>query len=155
MSLFLTAILENNSTELIIWGICVGVILGFVGSFISKSIVGPFVRALIEKEATKEEKAITLSELGFSSKKLLKLALKEGSALRNIVTELPYFSNLGENTTPSEESRFYIPQDKLDKAKITYGKGEKWYLLLLFVVLCIGAAFLMSAVMPILVEALF
>ena len=53
--MYLTAT-QNNSTVLIIWAVCIGVVLGYIGNFVSKAIMGPFVRALLSKGAIGEKK---------------------------------------------------------------------------------------------------
>ena len=142
-----------------IWGICIGVIIGFIGNFLSKAIVGPFVRALISKGAIGEENAISLREAGFLYRKLLMIALRDGSSLRNIVSvaggSLPTITAGKKTAVDYEKALFYIPEDKKTKAHSTFGEGEKWYILLIFIVLAIGCAYGMSKVMPLLVDALF
>lgn len=154
-----TTSLNNNSTILIVWSVCIGVCLGYVINFISKAIAGPFIRALLEKGATEEKKAVTLGEIGFLNRRLLKVALRNGSSLRGIVSvvggELAKISSEKRAAYDFEKARLYIHPDKKIKAEITYGKGEKWYVLLLFITLAIGCAYGMSKVMPLLVEALF
>ena len=156
--MYLTA-LQNDSTELIIWGICIGVCLGFVGSFLSKAIQGPFVRELLSKGAIGEENAISLRDAGFLYRKLLMIAIRDGSSLRNIVSvvggNLPTITANGKTAIDYENALFYIPEDKKSKAAATFGKGEKWYILLIFIALAVLCAFGMSKVMPLLVEALF
>ncbi len=153
------AALQNNSTELIIWAICIGVILGFVVNFLSKAIAGPFIRALLSKGAIGEENAISLRDAGFLYRKLLMLSLRDGSSLRNTVSvvggKLPSITAGGKTAIDYEKALFYIPEDKKTKAQNTFGDSEKWYILLVFIVLAIICAYGMSKVMPLLVEALF
>ncbi len=156
--MYLTA-LQNDSTELIIWGICIGVCLGFLGSFLSKALQGPFVRELLSKGAIGEENAISLRDAGFLYRKLLMIAIRDGSALRNIVSvvggKLPTVTAGGKTAIDYEKALFYIPEDKKSKAEATFNEGEKWYILLIFIALAVLCAFIMSKVMPLLVEALF
>ena len=159
MSIFLTSTIDNSSTVLIIWGICIGVILGFVFNFLSRAITGPFVRALLAKDAIGQDKAVTLKDAGFLSKRLLKLALRDGSSLRNTVAvvggHLPTITANGKTAIDYEKALFYIPEDKKEKAGSAFGESEKWYILILFIVLAIACAYGMSKVMPLLVDALF
>ena len=154
-----TTSLNNDSTTLIVWAVCVGVSLGYIFNFLSKAVIGPFIRALLEKGATEEGKAVTLGDMGFSNKKLLKLALRNGSSLRSIVSvvggQLPEISNGKKTVYDFEKAKLYIVPEKKVKAEITYGKSEKWYLLILFIAIAVGIGFGMSTVMPILMEALF
>ena len=157
--MYLTASVQNDSTELIIWAICIGVVLGFVGNFLSKAIAGPFVRALISKGAIGENNAILLRDAGFLNKKLLLIALRDGSSLRSIVSvtggNLPTVTVGKKTAIDYEKALFYIPESKKEKAQATFGDGEKWYILLIFIALAILCAYGMSEVMPLLVEALF
>ncbi|MBQ4511328.1 MAG: hypothetical protein II984_11435 [Clostridia bacterium] len=156
--MYLTS-LPNGSTELIIWAICIGVSLGFVVNFVSKAIVGPFVRALLAKNAIGEFNAISLREAGFLYRKLLMISLRDGSSLRNTVSvvggKLPTITAGGKTAIDYEKALFYIPESKKQKAQNTFGEGEKWYILILFIALAILCAYGMSKIMPLLVEALF
>lgn len=156
--MYLTA-LQNDSTVLIIWAICIGVCLGFIGNFVSKAITGPFVRALISKGAIGEDNAISLRDAGFLYRKVLMFALRDGSALRNTVSvvggKLPTITAGGKTAIDYEKALFYIPETKKEKSQNTFGEGEKWYVLLLFIALAVACAYGMSKVMPLLVEALF
>jgi len=157
--MYLTASVQNDSTELIIWAICIGVVLGFVGNFLSKAIAGPFVRALISKGAIGENNAILLRDAGFLNKKLLLIALRDGSSLRSIVSvtggNLPTVTVGKKTAIDYEKALFYIPESKKEKAQVTFGEGEKWYILPVFIVLAVACAYGMAEVMPLLVEALF
>ena len=157
--MFLAITIQNDSTELIIWAICIGVVLGFVGNFLTKAITGPFVRALISKGAINENNAVSLRDVGFINKKLLLIALRDGSSLRNIVSvvggNLPTVTAGKKTAINYEKALFYIPENKKEKAQTTFGEGEKWYILFVFVTLAIICAYGMSKVMPLLVEALF
>lgn len=159
MSILLTATIDNSSTVLIIWGICIGVVLGFVFNFLSRAITGPFVRVLLSKNAIGVDNAITLSEAGFLNKTLIKYSLRDGSSLRNTVSvvggRLPRITAGGKTAIDFNNARFYILPDKKVKAEATFEEGEKWYLLIIFIALAIIFAYGMTKVMPLLVEALF
>lgn len=156
--MYLTAT-QNNSTVLIIWAVCIGVVLGYIGNFVSKAIMGPFVRALLSKDAIGEEKAVSLREVGFLYNKLLMIAIRDGSSLRNIVSvvggNLPTITAGKKTAIDYEKALFYIPEEKKAKAQATFGECEKWYILLVFIGLAVGCAYCMTKVMPLLVEALF
>lgn len=157
--MYLTTALPNASTTFIIWAICIGVTLGFVFNYVSKLIPGPFVRALLSKNAIGEDNAVSLRDLGFLNKKLVLFALNEGSSLRNIVSvvggKLPTITANGKTAIDYEKALFYIPESKKIKAQTAFGEKEKWYILPLFIILAIAIAYGMSKVMPLLVEALF
>ncbi len=146
------------SIELIIWAICIGVSLGFIYNFISRAIAGPFVRALLNKDCIGAEKGITLSALGFN-RVFLKLLLRDGSALRNTVSvvgdKLPTAQNGKRAVIDYQNARFYIAEAKKEKASATFGEKEKWYLLIVFIVLAVACAYGMTQIMPLLTDALF
>ena len=159
MSFYLAGTLNNNSTALIVWGVCIGVCIGFIINFVSKTIAGILPRALLSKDCIGEENAKTLSELGLSNKKLIKLFIKDGSTLRNTVSviggKLPKITANGKTAIDYTSARFYIPKEKKEKSSSTYGKCEKWYFLVIFLILAVACSFVMAKVMPLLVEALF
>ena len=122
--MYLTAT-QNNSTVLIIWAVCIGVVLGYIGNFVSKAIMGPFVRALLFKDAIGEESAVSLREVGFLYNKLLMIAIRDGSSLRNIVSvvggNLPTITAGKKTAIDYEKALFYIPEEKRD---VTVGRFE-------------------------------
>lgn len=150
---------NNTSTVLVIWAICIGVSLGFIYNFLSRAVAGPFVRALLDKKAIGEDKAVSLKELGFLEKKLIKISLRDGTALRNIVSvkggSLPKITVGKKTATDYDKARFYISAEKQEKAGAIFGEKEKWYLLIIFVALAVACAYGMTKVMPLLVDALF
>lgn len=157
--MYLTTALPNASTAFIIWGICIGVTLGFIFNFVSKAIPGPFVRALFSKDAIGEDKAVSLRDLGFLNKKLTLRALRDGSPLRNMVSvvggKLPTITANKKTAIDYEKALFYIPESKKSKAYAAYGEKERWYVLPIFIILAVAIAYGMTQIMPLLVDALF
>ena len=153
------ATLNNDSTILIVWGICVGVCIGFIGNFVSKTIAGILPRALLSKKCIGAENAKTLSELELSNRKIIKLFIKDGSALRNTVSvvggTLPKITANNKTAIDYSNARFYIASEKQEKARVTYEKGEKWYFLVIFIILAVLCSLIMAKIMPLLVETLF
>lgn len=163
MRAFLSTALDNTSVELIIWAICIGVTIGFVYNFVAKAIAGPFVRAILLGGYIGAEKGTHLKDIMPKINSLfafiLKLSLRDGSALRNIVSvvggALPTKSEGKKTKRDTDSALFYIDESRVEKAKTTFGEKENWYLLIVFVALAIGCAYGMTKVMPILMDALF
>lgn len=157
--MYLTTTLPNTSTVFIIWGICIGVTLGFIFNFVSKAIPGPFVRTLLSKNAIGEDNAVSLRDIGFLNRRLVLLTLRDGSSLRNMVSvvggKLPTITANKKTAIDYEKALFYIPESKKSKAYAAYGEKEKWYVLPLFIILAVAIAYGMSQIMPLLVDALF
>ena len=143
----------------IVWGICIGVNLAFIISFISRNTIGKIVRALLSFSEG-EEAGRTLYELGFKKVSFLsKVVLKEGSSLRNIVYieggHFPTKENSdGSVTLDWENAKFYIPDSQRKRAESLYGKPQRWIFLPIFIVLSIFCAALMAWLMPKLMNAI-
>ncbi len=143
--------IELVSPSVIVWSICVGANIAFIASFFSRNVTGKLVRSMLSN-AIGISNAKTLFELGSRSNWFTRSILKNGSTLRNIVSvvgdAIPTRVD-GEKLVPDfENARFYIKEANILKAKNAYGAETKWYLLLIFIVISIGAAYLMSLVMP-------
>ena len=159
MTLFADAI-YSIPIQLIVWAIYIGVNLGFLYSYFSKNIVGDVVRRLTVVGATSEENAKSLSELGYKKFSFFhKVLLKDSSSLRSLIcvagNTIPKAINEEGVMAPDWESaKFYIPDAKLQKAKISYGTPQKWFYIPIFVVLSTIISTIMAFIMPILIEAL-
>ncbi len=143
----------------IVWGMCTGVNLAFILSFIVRNATGKIVRSLLTFPVG-EENAKTLLELGFKKVSFFsKVLLKDGSSLRKIVFvsggELPRRENTEGALVPDwENARFYIPDGERKRAESLYGKPQKWVFLPIFIVLSIAVSALMAWLMPILMNAI-
>lgn len=146
--------------SLIIWAICIGANLGFLYNYFSKNIVGSIVRRLIDSGASDEASAKTIGELGYSKFSFFhKTILKDSSNLRSIISvvgaQIPKAMNEeGVMAQDWESARFYIPEEKLQRAKTAYGIPQKWFYIPIFVVLSTIISAAMAFLMPIFIEAL-
>ena len=115
----------------IIWGICIGVNLAFLLSFIVRNINGNIVRKLLAFPKG-EEDAKTFSELGYKKVGFFhKVILKDGSSLRKIINvaggDLPRAENTEGAIVPDwENAKFFIPEGQRERATILYGKKQNW-----------------------------
>ena len=126
LSLFDTLKAEKDqvlSLPFIVWTIIFGIIISWVVIFYHKKIIGAFVRAIITAEAFDEQSAKTLSELNQSYNVSAVSKYRSSEALRRIV----YSVDSGEGSdgkkkrvTVDENTRFYIPEAQLERAKNMY-----------------------------------
>ncbi|MBO5883079.1 MAG: hypothetical protein J6Q78_01580 [Clostridia bacterium] len=149
------------SPKLIIVGLFIGLAIAGFGMVYNKKILGGFVRKLLSEEILSEEKATTLSEIGYEKKALIKRALRTNHALKHVVVcvqeekyyqevakkreeynkkrkddpTLPKFKEI-EYKIDSENDRFYIPEDKKYLADVRYdAKGATWRGAIAFVII--------------------
>ena len=111
---------------LVVWAIILGIIVSWVIAFCNQKITGTLVSALISAGATSEENAKTLSEIGQEYNVSAVSKYKSSAAVRRIVCSVP------ETKQITEETRLYIPEDKLPQASRLYGGKETsvWMLLI-------------------------
>lgn len=153
MSYFLS--LAFDSPELIIWSACVGFNVAMIISFLLKRIEGTFISSLLSLGASSKESAVTLSQLGQDGNKALKWFLKDGSTLRNTVylvgDSLPTKSTKKRRKEPVfDNARFYIPEDKLEKAESIGKGGLRWYFLPIYAILSVIITIIVIELLPIL-----
>ncbi len=148
--------LAFDSLELIIWSACIGFNVAMIISFLLKRIEGAFISRLLQIGASSEESAVTLSQLEQDDNKTLKMFLKDGSTLRNTVYlvsgSLPRESTEEKRRGQPilDNARFYIPEDKLEKAE-SISKGVlKWYFLPIYTILSVIITIIVLMLLPIL-----
>ena len=122
--------INNFSLPFIVWMLIAGVIIAFIIIFCNKKIVGAFVRAIIDANATSEEAAKTLAEFGQDDNVSAISRYKSSEALRRIIRTVGQPEEQGDSkkkksaVTVDENTRFYIPEDMLLRAKKQYAGGE-------------------------------
>lgn len=143
----------------IVWGICIGVNLAFIVSFIVRNHTGKIVRKLLSFPVG-EEGSKTFSELGYEKVGFLhKVILKDGSTLRRIIFveggQIPKAENTEGVLVPDwENARFYIPEEQRARAESLYGKEQKWIFLPIFIIASVLLSSLMAWLMPLLLNAI-
>ena len=164
MALFIQGTALNVDPSTIIWAICIGVNVAFIGTFLVNNFNGVIVRRLLDR-GIGAKNACTLGELGVKGPLfwICKILLKDGSALRNTVScvggKIPYVPVTKESDDSQkpiepemkiafEQARFYIDESKEAKARSTYGEKLKWWLLPFFIATSIGISIGMSYLMP-------
>lgn len=145
--------LSASSLEVIVWGICIGIVLATLLSVLYKCFTAPFIKALIKAEAFDEARAKTLRELNFSGKWYIKNELKyQSKAMRRyVVPVVDGDSSQGADLTAKkvdvETARFYLPEDKKIEAEIrfTEAKNPVFTIVITAVLVFAAAVFAMTA----------
>jgi hypothetical protein len=147
-------LIKFDSTDLVIWAICAGVCLAFIVNHIYKALVGPLVRTLIAYEHFSPETATTLAELKLNTK-------RNRFLLRDASPVMTYVSVVGDKIPRDENgkydyegAKFYVPQDKKEKASSAFAEPGRILPLIIFIALIIGCAYGLTKLVPILIALL-
>jgi len=112
--------------------IIIGVIAAASYAFYNKSILGGFVKRLIEEGCDSEENGLSLRELGYDKSGLVRFALRPESSLSRVVKRYaPAEAGASANgavrvngrrvsDTMLDKSVFFIEEGSLEKAERTY-----------------------------------
>ncbi|MCL2096025.1 MAG: hypothetical protein FWH10_03885 [Oscillospiraceae bacterium] len=119
------------SSDTVLQGLFIGVILAVLTVAYNKLIIGKFVKALIKAEANHPNFAKTFEQLGVKKNICLSLAMRTGSVLRKIVYE---------HGDSEKKGWYYIPEDKLYRAGRIYG-GKDVDLLLVAAIILVAFIF--------------
>jgi hypothetical protein len=154
--------IEGYQIVILIGAVLLGVVFAAFAFVFQKKVVGKLPRALIAAEATSEETAKTMQELGIKADLLTELYLNNPqSALRKTVRfvgqqDLTYeemSQKKSERRIPpkpdSASSRFYIPAEKVDRMAKRYSeKGNTWRMAALLAVGCVALFFVLCGFLP-------
>lgn len=161
------------TSNIVIYAIAVGVFLSFVGYWFVQNVVGELVRKLL-KNGVGEDNAKTLKDLG-SLNFIFKFLLREGKTLRNLVSVkggalTPLNVKKEDSETPKKKSfkdriaslkrvkydyenaEFFIPEDKVEKARAKFAHKSNIFWLPLVFILCAVVAFGMTFLLPIIMD---
>ncbi len=110
-----------TTLNIIVWSLFIGFIIAIIATLYNKFVIGKAVRALLKKEAHTEENALYCEEIG-GINPFVRFALRKNSSLRRIVylcgdTE-------AEQVKYAADSKLYIPEKKIRRAEVTYGKSD-------------------------------
>lgn len=166
---------KGMTLEIIVWSMFLGIIIGAFVILYNKSILGAFVRKLLETKAYETESAKTLEETGFSKNLFVKFSLRIKSTYRKIIQASPVKNaNETDSGTPSPENikeeskkkqrqkqlklselKFYIPQEMTARADSIYNnKGTSLLIVIMTIALFLTVAILSFTVIPDLVQML-
>ena len=113
----------------IIYAISGGILLAFISTLILKALLGSFISALIDKNATDILSAKTLEELGVKRNKLLLFIIKNNATLKRLVFA-------------TEGNKYYLPSENKLKAEHLYLKEKISVATLVIIVVLIIAVYL-------------
>lgn len=117
----------------IVWTVYFGIAIGAFMIYYNKSILGSAIRALLEKEAFGEEKALTAKELGFAGNRLILNSIRRGSLARFV------------HTVGEDEKRYYLIEDERHRAELRYSnKGTDLYVVIIALVIFLLVAFVLA-----------
>lgn len=92
--------------QYILWAFLAGVAVAAVYTYYTKKILGGFVRKLMQADAFYPDEGLTLEELGYSGNPFVKYALRKGTSFSETIL--------------NDNGRYYIPEEKIDKAENKY-----------------------------------
>ena len=98
---FLATGIDIVTVPMIIWTVYVGIAIGMILTYYNKSILGKAIRALLEKDAFGEEKALSAKELGFAGNFLILNSIRHGALARFV------------HTVGEEEKRYYLIEEEI------------------------------------------
>lgn len=164
MSKLLDLFSRANSTQIVVWAMFIGIVIGACSLYYNKRVIGSFVRALLQNGAADPSNARTLDELGFGNNYFVKNALRGGSVLRKMVWEAD------DNFTTDEKgnifsartkkmdintARFYIDESNRVKADLRYSTtGTDIITLLIGVVVFVVVAYALLLFIPYIIKLL-
>ena len=124
--------LSANSLEVIIWGACIGIVIGTLFTIVYKSLTSSFIKEMIKKEIFTQDKACTVDEFGFRGKLYIKSELKYAykSMRRYIVCAneeelIPDEEKRKTSPLPMDKARFYLPEEKKIDVEFRYTEVRK------------------------------
>lgn len=145
------------SFKVVLTGIFFGVILASLNMLYNRRLLGDFVRAVTAAGADSPEKAMTLSELGYSKNPFVRYSLTRGYTLRRTVRCVESEQRLREEEKELDASKdtrkkrvltvmdirpdaktahFYIPSDEIFTAEEKFDKkGTNWFTFILTVII--------------------
>ncbi len=145
----------------VIWIVFFGVCFASLYAYYQKNIVGDIVRALLKLDATGEDTAKTLDEIGYGDgirNTFASYVLRHGAPLRKTVYAV--FDDTPEKKKDADElfakkkdlgfaQKYYIPEEKKYVADVRYdAEGSSAKTLLLSVAAFFAAALIIIALLP-------
>lgn len=135
------------TTEIIVWGICIGSILAFTLYFLQVRIFGSLVGRLIN-DAVGEENAKTLAQIG-KNNAFYRHFLRDNSILRKtVILKGDALPRDEEGRAIFDTAEFYIAEQGVDEATRKYLKETKIWIYVLGVVLCLLVGLGMHFLLP-------
>lgn len=137
------------TTEVIVWGICIGAILAFTVYFMQMHFLGSLVRALMSC-GVGEENAKSLDEIG-KNNAFYRHFLEDNSSLRKTVSVVG--GSVPRNTEGGYDFasvRLYIEPEALENARKRYERDTKVWMYIVGVAACVIVGVAMHFTLPLL-----
>ena len=156
----LTEILSESgiTLEMIVWPMFAGFVVACFAAMYNKKVIGAFVRRLMELKAFDRESAVTLEGCGFLRNRFVRFALRRRGTLRRTVASCDAASGeIADDSSaiPVTALKFFIPDDKQEKADMMYGSDGTSIVIVLFAILLfLVLAVLSFTVVPDLIQML-
>ena len=112
------------SLQFIIMAIAFGLIIAFIAVYYQRRVIGSFVRAIRHAEATDEESAKTLAELGQENNVSAIAQLKKSPSLRALITVCDAETTAKGALIIDESTRFYIAKEQEERARKQFGDRQ-------------------------------
>lgn len=161
---FIEEIFNLDGLNLIIWSMYIGFMLATVLYYYQKKVMGKFVRLIISKGALSADNALTLEELGYQKKVLVRSQLQKQSALRKMVWEVDDNYRTGEDgrlycarekALDLNLGKFYVPEERRIQAQLRYDdKGSDIFTLLISAVVLFALAVVACIWLPDLISSI-
>ena len=159
----------------VVLGICIGIVAAAAVACYDKNRLGAFVRAIVKEQALWPDKAKTLSELGFSGNRAVKLSLRSSNKLGKVIRSVEkdayeaqvaaareaYVAEHGNEEgffapqyrVDVENDHFYIPDEDHYTAEVRFdNKGSGWRAFALVCIVAVIAAALICFLLPDLIQ---
>ncbi|MBE6606987.1 MAG: hypothetical protein E7633_00320 [Ruminococcaceae bacterium] len=151
--------LRNISTlELVVWSIAIGSVWAIFCTYYNRTILGGFVRTLINSGALSVDSAMTLAEAGYQKNTFIKRALVKRDTFRKIVFEVDdeiVIASEGHSfsarTKPIDlnTARFYVAEENKIMAELRYdNKGADIFGVVSSVIIILALAYIITLVLP-------
>lgn len=153
-----------STSELVVWSVFIGIMIGACSIYYNKRIIGAFVRDLISRGACDRDTALSLEELGYAKNRFVRHALRDGSVLRKMVWEADdNFTSDAAGVCFSARTKkmdlntahFFIDESNRIKADMRYSaKGSDFITLVIAVVVFFVASYALLLFIPYIGELL-
>lgn len=150
------------NVSLAIWCIAIGMIIAIFFVYYNRTILGGFVRTLIESGALSAGDAMTVTEAGYENNFFVKRALKKGGMFRKIVFEIEdeiMVASEGHSFSARSKpidlttARFYVAKENRIMAEMRYdNKGLDVFGVIVAIILISVFAYLAATFVPTVIE---
>ena len=160
--LIIDTLSSMTNIEVLVWALFIGFVIASFMIFYHKRIIGSFVRALLEKQASSPESALSIYDLGFGKNTFIRNALRSDTTLRRLVWELDdnmqkredgVIYSARSNMLDINNAKFYIPEENRIRAELRYSaKGTDVFTIIIAVVLFMAIAYAALLLIPMISE---